>query len=106
MWGMATKTVTATEAKNQFGPLLESAIQGDAVVITKHNTPKAILLSVDAYESLVRASRPDLGALREELDALVAHMQTPESIRAMDAAFNASPEELGRAAVAYAKRHR
>ena len=42
----ARLTVTATEAKNSFGPLLEIAIQGSSVVITKHDRPKAVLISV------------------------------------------------------------
>ena len=102
-----TVTVTATEAKNQFGPLLESAMQGQTVVITKHDVPKAVLLSVKEYESLVAANRPpDIGALRAEFDELLAQMQTPESRRAAQALFETSPAELGRLAVKYAKRRR
>lgn len=101
-----TVTVTATEAKNQFGPLLESAMHGRAVVITKHDMPKAVLLSVEEYESLVRGQRPNMESLSAEFDALLAEMQSPSNVRAMKAAFEASPAELGRAAVAYAKRRR
>ncbi len=102
-----TVTVTATEAKNQFGPLLESAMRGQAVVITKHDVPKAVLLSVKEYESLVAANRPpDIGALRAEFDELLAQMQTPENTRAWEALFKASPAELGRLAVEYAKQRR
>jgi len=39
--------VTATEAKNKFGRLLEKAMQGGVVVITKHDAPKAVLISMD-----------------------------------------------------------
>lgn len=101
-----TITVTATEAKNQFGPLLESAMHGRAVVITKHDTPKAVLLSMEEFESLVRASRPNLESLSAEFDTLLAEMQSPANLRALKAAFEASPSELGRAAVAHAKRRR
>jgi prevent-host-death family protein len=102
-----TITVTATEAKNQFGPLLESAMQGQAVVITRHDVPKAVLLSVTEYEALMAANRPpDIGPLRAEFDELLAQMQTPESIRALEAAFKTPPAELGRLAVEYAKRKR
>lgn len=101
-----TVTVTATEAKNQFGPLLESAMQGQAVLITRHDVPKAVLLSVEEFESLVRGQRPNMESLSAEFDALLAEMQSPASVRAMKAAFEASPAELGRAAVAYAKRRR
>ena len=33
-------TVAASEAKNQFGQVLETALRDGAVVITKHDTPK------------------------------------------------------------------
>jgi prevent-host-death family protein len=100
-----TLTVTATEAKNQFGPLLESAMQGQAIVITRHDVPKAVLLSVKEYEALVAANRPvDIGALRGEFDKLLTEMQSPESIAAVEALFEASPAELRRHAVEYAKR--
>ena len=47
-----TLTVTATEATTRFGPLLEPAIAGGAVLITKHDTPKAVLLSMAEFEAL------------------------------------------------------
>jgi prevent-host-death family protein len=42
-------TVTATEAKTRFGPLLEAVIAGGSVIITKHDTPKAVLLSIAEF---------------------------------------------------------
>jgi antitoxin Phd len=100
----ARVTVTATEAKNGFGPLLEKAIQGRSVVITKHDRPKAVLLSVAEFEALVSRREPSLAALTEEFDSLLARMQSTSSRRGLETAFNASPEELGRLAVAHAKR--
>ena len=41
------RSVAATDAKNEFGSVLEAAVQDGAVVITKHDTPKAVLVSVD-----------------------------------------------------------
>lgn len=96
--------VTATEAKNSFGPLLEKAIQGGAVVITKHHRPKAVLLSVAQYDALMRGGQPALGALTEEFDQLLDRMQSAASRRGLEASFQASPERLGAMAVAHAKR--
>lgn len=99
-------TVTATEAKTRFGPLLERAIQGHTVVITRHNTAKAVLLPMAEYEALTARRTPDLPAeLTAEFDALLASMQTPESRAARRKAFNMSPKELGRHAAAYCKQH-
>jgi len=48
---------------------------------------------------------PVLGrSLREEFDKMLGRMQTKKSRAAMKAAFSASPEELGRAAVAAARK--
>ena len=97
----APVTVTATEAKTRFGPLLEGAIQGRTVVITRHNTAKAVLLPMADYEALTARRTLELPELEAEFDALLASMQTPESRKAMRKAFESSPKELGRAAVAY-----
>ena len=43
---------TATEAKNEFGRLLEKAILGDVVVITRHDAPKAVLISIEEFNAL------------------------------------------------------
>ncbi len=101
----AALTVTATEAKNRFGPLLERAIQGRSVVITKHDIPKAVLLSIVEFElMLVRSKQPSLDTLTNEFDSLLARMQTASSRDALKSAFGATPAELGRLAVANARR--
>lgn len=102
-WGEAA-SFTATDAKNEFGSVLERVIQGGAVVITKHDAPKAILMSMDEYNALSRATELKLDALSGEFDALLARMQTPKARVAMKAAFDASPKQLGRAAVAAARK--
>jgi antitoxin Phd len=92
--------VSATVAKNEFGRVLDMALRGGRVVITKHNAPTAVLLSADAYEVLAGRATPDLDALREEFDVLLKRMQTPKARAGTSALFAASPSELGDAAVA------
>ena len=94
----------ATEAKNEFGSLLEKAIQGEVVLITKHQAPKAVLISVEAFEALSKAPEARVDRLTAEFDALLARMQGPRARSAMEAAFHASPAELGRAAVKAARK--
>ena len=96
-------SVTATEAKNEFGRLLESAIQGRRVVITKHETPSAVLISKADFDAL-SSGEGQLVTLSEEFDAVLAKMQTPKARAGMKAAFDASPSDLRRAAVAAARR--
>src|ERR1700751_4405243 len=96
-------TVAATRFKNEFGSIFEQASLGGAVAITKHNTPKAVLLSYAEFEALTKASAPALDELTERFDELLQGMQTPGSKAAMAAAFGATPQQLGRAAVAAAR---
>jgi antitoxin Phd len=96
-------SVSASEAKSEFGRVLELAIQGRAVVITKHDAPKAVLISVENFNALSGAAQTKLDTLSREFDALLARMQTSKARRGMKAAFAASGKRLGKAAVAAAR---
>ena len=98
--------VAATRVKNEFGAILEKTMQSGAIAITRHDTPKAVLLSFAEFESLVKERSRSLDDLSAEFDELLARMQTPQARKGVEAAFNASPAELGRTAVMAAKRHR
>ena len=102
--GEAPVKISATEAKNRLGEVLDSVIQSGMVLITKHQTPKAVLLSMDEYSALSRATESRLDTLNSEFDALLARMQTAKARAGMKAAFNASPKQLGKAAVAPARK--
>ena len=93
-------SVSASQAKNEFGRVLEIAIQGGAVVITKHDAPRAVLISVENFNALSGAADAKLDTLSQEFDALLARMQTSKARRGMKAAFAASGKRLGKAAVA------
>ena len=99
-------TVAATRFKNEFGSIFEQAALGGAVAITKHNTPKAVLLSYAEFEALTKAGSPALDELTDEFDGLLAGMQTTAAKSAMASAFDATPEQLGRAAVRAARASR
>lgn len=94
----------ATEAKNAFGRMLDTAVRQGAVVITKHDDPKAVLLSWDEFEALAASRSRPLEALTGEFDALLARMQAPAQRKGMRAAFAATPAQLGKAAVAAARK--
>jgi antitoxin Phd len=96
-------SVSASEAKSAFGRVLEMVIQGGAVVITKHDSPKAVLISVENFNALSGAAQTKLDTLSREFDALLARMQTSKARRGMKAAFAASGKRLGKAAVAAAR---
>lgn len=75
-----------------------------AVLITKHDQPAYVLMSVERYRELQRAAEPDLGGLASEFDEMFARMQGQED--AMAAAFAMAPEDIGAAAVKAAKARR
>ena len=97
-------TVPASDAKNQFGQLLDTALRDGAVVITKHDAPKAILLSIEEYEMIKQTRRLD--SLSAEFDATYARMQQPGMASKMAAAYHSTPRELGAAAVKAARKKR
>ncbi len=101
---LADVSYTATKAKNEFGRVLEQAIHGTTVFITKHDSPRAVLISIDQFQALERVPQLKLNTLSEQFDALLDHMQTPAARRGMAAAFNASSKRLGKAAVASARK--
>ncbi len=93
------RSYTATEAKNEFGHMLDQAIQGATIVITKHDAPRAILISMDKFTALQQAPQLKLDTLSAEFDAVLARMQSTTARVGMERAFNASPKELGKAAL-------
>ena len=92
-------TVAATRVKNEFGAVLEEAIQKGALSITRHKRPQAVLVSVEEFKALAGRSADTLGDLEGEFDALLQRMQTANARKGVEAAFKASPTQLGRLAV-------
>lgn len=90
---------TATDAKNEFGRVLQKATDG-IVVITRHDEPEAVVLSFDEFKDLAGARDSKLEELSRDFDVLLAGMQTRDARRGMKAAFAASPARMGAAAVA------
>jgi len=97
-------SIAASEAKSEFGRVLDIAVQGGAVVITKHDMPKAVLISVEDFNLLADGADARLDTLDREFDALLDSMQTPQARRGMADAFAASGKELGKAASAAVRR--
>jgi len=96
--------VTATMARAQFGRILDLVAEDRMVVITRYKTPRAVLIPLDTFDSSAEEDAVMLDTLTAEFDALFERMQTPEARAAAARAFNASPEDLRRAAVEAARR--
>ena len=59
------KTMSAKEAKNGFGLLLDTA-RAEPVTIEKHGRPVVVVLSTEAYEHLISAGRKKPGTARRD----------------------------------------
>lgn len=99
-------SVPASRFKNEFGAIFERATHGGAVAITRHDAPKAVLISYAEFKALVETRAPALDALSARFDDMLARMQTPQARKAVAAAFGASAATLGRSAVKAATRKR
>src|SRR5690242_3408631 len=84
--------VPATQFKNELSAMFEQAALGRPVAITKHDAPKAVLISYDEFRALMEARSPSLAGLEAEFDALLAGMQRQASRKAMAQAFDAAPD--------------
>jgi len=100
------RTFSAAAAKNRFAEVLDAAGEGETVVITHYGATRAVVISAERYRALTRQPERELDVLTERFDAMLAAMQTEGAKAAMQAAFNASASELGRAAVVGARRRR
>lgn len=92
-------TVTATQLKHSTADVLDQVSAGNPVAITRHDKARAVLLSVEQYNVLIAGESSLLAELKTEYRTMLDEMQSPEQKEAAIRAFNATPEELGAAAV-------
>tara|TARA_R100000027_G_C2248410_1_gene93786 strand:- start:1458 stop:1868 length:411 start_codon:yes stop_codon:yes gene_type:complete len=97
----------ASQLKNAFKGVYQQALEVGAVSITRNRKREAILLSATLYDQIIAelAARDPLEVLRKDYDARFAAMQTNAAKEALQGAFDASPAELSRTAVAQTKSH-
>jgi prevent-host-death family protein len=98
--------VSASDAKNAFGRVLDTVSRTGLVAITRHSEPRAVLLSLEEYRALAQDGANVLAALQGEFDAMLDRMNAPGQREAMQEAFDTPPAELGRLAVKGARRKR
>lgn len=94
----------ASKLKNAFKPVFQQVLREGAVSITRNRRREAVVMSAELYDQIIAelAARDPLEALRRDYDACFAAMQTGEAREAFKDAFEASSEELGKAAIAQA----
>lgn len=94
------RSVPATQAKNRFGEILQTARDLGPVFIERHGQAQAVVLGIDAYNKLTSNQRSsqerELDYWSREFQALHARMQTQDAREAVDALFSATAAELNR----------
>jgi prevent-host-death family protein len=94
------RSVPATQAKNRFGEILQTAHDAGPVFIERHGQPQAVVLGIEAYRKLTSGERTsqerELEYWTREFDALHARMQTRKARQAVDALFSATDAQLNR----------
>jgi len=90
---------SATKLASGMQKVTNTVMARGAVVITRHEQPSMVLMSVERYLKLEQASEPDLEALAHRFDDMFARMQGESAAQAMADAFAMDPAELGEAAV-------
>lgn len=91
--------VSATKLVAGMQKVTSAVMTHGAVVVTRHDQPAMVLMSIDRYLALEQAAEPDLDALTQQFDDMFARMQGDEAAAAMEDAFAMTPAELGKAAV-------
>jgi PHD/YefM family antitoxin component YafN of YafNO toxin-antitoxin module len=94
-------SVSATQLVAGIQKVGRTVAAHGAVLITKHDQPAYVLMSVERYRELQRAAEPDLGALGGEFDAMLARMQGQGD--ALADAFAMAPEAMAAVATKAAK---
>jgi PHD/YefM family antitoxin component YafN of YafNO toxin-antitoxin module len=92
-------SVSATKLVAGMQKVTHAVMAEGAVVVTRHDEPTMVLMSVDRYLKLKQAAEPDLRILTRQFDDMFSRMQEPGAADAMADAFAMSPAELGEAAV-------
>ena len=104
--GEPVDEMSATDAKNAFGQVLDTVERKGVVAITRHNRPRAVVLSMEEYLALTQGVAAALAALEGEFDGMLEAMNAPGQRAAMHAAFESTPVALGKVARKAARRAR
>ncbi|MBU1360274.1 MAG: type II toxin-antitoxin system Phd/YefM family antitoxin [Gammaproteobacteria bacterium] len=91
-------SVSATHLAAGMQNVTRTVLSEGAVVITRHDKPAMVLMSVERYLKLEQAAEPQLDALTRKFEDLFARMQGDAAAQAMAGAFAMTPQQLGEAA--------
>jgi hypothetical protein len=86
----------STRLATGIGSITREVMRRGAALITKHDQPVMVLMSVERYAQLEKVATPDLGALTQRFDALYARMQAPGADERVLGALDLTPARSAR----------
>jgi prevent-host-death family protein len=95
--------VPISEAKNRLAQLVDRVRDHERVVITRNDRPAAVLLSFEDYTEMAKAIPDPLAALEKRFEGLLSEIGRSAATGSA-ALSRATPEELGNAAHAAARK--
>ena len=93
-------TRPATDVKARWRTIVEEANAVGQVIVTNHNRPEAVVMSVDEYTELkARAAKHDpMARIQAKLDRELACLNEPGAGARLLEIFHSTPEEIAAAA--------
>jgi PHD/YefM family antitoxin component YafN of YafNO toxin-antitoxin module len=95
----ALPSVSATQLVSGMNKVTSTVMTHGAVVVTRHEQPAMVLMSIERYLALENAAEPDLDQLTHRFDEMFDRMQGDAAAQRMADAFAMAPEALGAAAL-------
>lgn len=94
--------VNASDAKNHFGEVIAQVASGKVVAVKRHNQTVGVIVPVDEYERMRKATSGKLNLLTAQFDQLIEQMQQPDFMpkarRALADMANQTPTARSKAA--------
>jgi hypothetical protein len=97
---MKSRTRPASDIKDHWRDIVADAKANGEVFVTHYNRPEVVVVSIDRYSKLKAdaAANDPLTTLRAEFDRELAYLREPEAGGTLRRLFDATPDELARAA--------
>lgn len=95
-------TIASSVLLAKFHSTTAAVAKHGAMLVTRHDQPSLVLVSLERYREWEEASSPSLDALAREFDEMYGAMQTQGAADRMAIAFAMNPSTLGHTAASAA----
>lgn len=104
-WSQVLPLIPSTKLKRDLAKVIQELPRKGPLGITRQGKLAAVLVSADQWEAIAEMQKKmdPLNHFRIEYEERLADLEAPETERKLEQALSASPEDLGAAAIEYAK---